>query len=231
MARRQSRRSVGEAQMKKTLLKKGAEASIFLADWHEQRVVIKERLPKKYRPEKLDLTIRNYRTIHEPKFIHEAKRAGVPTPIIFMVDVENATIIMEFIEGKQIKQLLESISEVERYKICLKIGETIAKLHMHGIVHGDLTTSNMILNSSGKIFLIDFGLAEKTSELEAQGVDLHLLKQALQSTHFQVAEACFSAVLKGYAAVAGVNTSERILEKIREIEKRGRYVAERKQPT
>ena len=71
----------------RTLLKKGAEASLFVADWHGRRVVIKTRLPKKYRPEKLDLTIRTYRTVHEPQLMSEAKKAGVPTPTIFQVDV------------------------------------------------------------------------------------------------------------------------------------------------
>lgn len=212
-----------------TLIKKGAEASLYLADWHGRRVVIKARLPKKYRPKQLDQTIRHYRTVHEPQLMHEAKRAGVPTPTIFMVNVETSEIIMEFIEGKQIKQLLDSAPEAQRRQLSLKIGELIAKLHSQGLIHGDLTTSNMILNGKQRIFFVDFGLGEKTSELEAEGVDLHLLKRALQSTHFIVADECFNSVLKGYASVVGTKRAEAVLEKIREIEKRGRYVAERKQ--
>jgi TP53 regulating kinase and related kinases len=72
------------------LLKKGAEASLFLADWHDKKVVIKSRLPKKYRPAELDEKIRGYRTAHEPQFMNEAKKAGVPTPTIFFVDMKNA---------------------------------------------------------------------------------------------------------------------------------------------
>src|SRR3990170_8304005 len=120
----------------RTLLKKGAEASLFLAQWHGKRVVIKTRLPKKYRPEKLDKTIRTYRTVHEPQLINEAKKAGVSTPIIFLVDVENAVIVMEFIEGKQVKKLLETLSADERYGVCFRIGELIAKLHRNGGIHG-----------------------------------------------------------------------------------------------
>jgi TP53 regulating kinase-like protein len=211
------------------LLKKGAEASLFLADWHDKRVVIKSRLPKKYRPEQLDLTIRRYRTVHEPQLIHEAKRAGVPTPTIFMVDVENSSIIMEYVEGIQVKQLLDGLCEMDRAELCQRIGEEIGKLHKHGIIHGDLTTSNMILNPEGRIFLIDFGLGDKSTETEAQGVDLHLLRRALQSTHFQVAEECFATVLRGYSAVLGAEATTTVLDKVREIEKRGRYVAERQQ--
>jgi len=214
----------------RVLLKKGAEASLFLADWHGRRVVVKARLPKLYRPAQLDSAIRRYRTVHEPQLMHEAKRAGVPTPTVFMVDVENATIVMQYVEGSRVKQVLDgAVSQQRRRELCMGIGESIAKLHRHGVVHGDLTTSNMILAPSGKVFFVDFGLGDKTAEVEAKGVDLHLMKRALQSTHIGIADACFSEVLEGYAKVLGAEETERVLEKTREIEKRGRYVAERKQ--
>jgi TP53 regulating kinase-like protein len=219
---------MGEVASRK-LLKKGAEASLFLAAWHGRRVVVKARFPKKYRPAELDERIRSYRTAHEPQLMSEAKKAGVPTPTIFLVDMKNAAITMEFVEGKQVKQLLSSISKEQRQEICARIGMLIGKMHKHGLIHGDLTTSNMILNGEGKIFLVDFGLGEKNVELEARGVDLHLMKRALQSTHYQFAEECFECVMKGYSAVLGVEEAENVLEKTREIEKRGRYVAERKE--
>ena len=212
-----------------TLLKKGAEASLYVADWHEKKVVIKARLPKKYRPAELDEKIRGYRTIHEPQLMHEAKKAGVSTPTIFLVDVKNAAITMEFVEGKQVKQLLGSIAAEERQALCVRIGELIGRLHKHGVIHGDLTTSNMILNAEGKIFLVDFGLGEKNAEVEARGVDLHLMKRALQSTHYRFAEECFKHVQAGYSAVLGWQEAEKVFEKIHEIERRGRYVDERKQ--
>jgi TP53 regulating kinase-like protein len=102
-------------------------------------------------------------------------------------------------------------------------------MHRHGVIHGDLTTSNMILDLEGKIFLVDFGLGEKSTEVEARGVDLHLMKRALQSTHYQFAEECFRKVMAGYSAVLGGEDAEKVSEKIREIERRGRYVDERKQ--
>jgi TP53 regulating kinase-like protein len=213
----------------KTLFKKGAEASLYLADWHQRRVIIKMRIPKKYRSPVLDEQIRSYRTVHEPQLIHEAKAAGVPTPLIYMVNMTESSITMEYIEGQQVKQLLNKVSKAKRHDICVKIGESIAKLHSHGLIHGDLTTSNMILNQKGKLFFVDFGLGEKNGELEAQGVDLHLLKRALQSTHYLFWEDCFQSVLCGYTSVLGVELAEKVYEKIREIEKRGRYVEERKQ--
>jgi TP53 regulating kinase-like protein len=161
--------------------------------------------------------------------MHDAKKAGVPTPIIFLVDVRNATIIMEHIEGTQVKQLLNQVSEKDRKAICFRIGQEIAKLHRFGLIHGDLTTSNMIMSARGKVVFVDFGLGEKNAELEARGVDLHLMKRALQSTHYQFAESCFESVVEGYADVMHAETLKSVLAKIREIERRGRYVAERKQ--
>jgi TP53 regulating kinase and related kinases len=213
-----------------TLLKKGAEASLYLAEWHGRRAVIKMRLPKTYRPTQLDQQIRRQRTVREPQLMHEAKLAGVSTPLIYLVDVANAVIVMEYLDGKQVKQVLDNLPPEERRDLCVVIGGLIGKLHVHGVVHGDLTTSNMILASNGKVSLVDFGLGEKNTELEAQGVDLHLLKRALQSTHFQNANACFTAVLEGYRQVLGSEGTERVLEKIREIERRGRYIADRQQP-
>jgi TP53 regulating kinase-like protein len=212
-----------------TLLKKGAEASLYLAEWQGRRVIIKARLPKKYRPAQLDKQIRNYRTIHEPQLMHEAKKAGVPTPKIFRVDVKSAVIIMEFIEGKQVKAVLDSLSKESREDLCGKIGQMIGRLHGSGVIHGDLTTSNMILDSEGRIVMVDFGLGEKTTELEAKGVDLHLMKRALQSTHYEFADESFENIIREYAKVLGKENAKKVLTKIAEIEKRGRYVAERKQ--
>lgn len=210
------------------LIRKGAEANLYLADWHGRRVVLKKRLPKEYRPVKLDEQIRTYRTVHESQLVHEAKEAGVPTPKIFLIDVKNTTIIMEFIEGKQIKLLLNDLSEVERRNLCFGIGQLIAKLHKKGVIHGDLTTSNMIMNAHGKVFFVDFGLGEKSEELEARGVDLHLMKRALESTHYQFAESCYKSVIDGYGSLLSSKELQNILEKIKEIERRGRYVAERR---
>jgi TP53 regulating kinase-like protein len=213
----------------KTLFKKGAEASLYLGNWHERKVIVKVRIPKRYRPDALDKQIRSYRTIHEPQLIHEAKAAGVPTPLIYLVNVPEASITMEYIGGQQIKQLLNNVPKDQRQKLCVEIGVLIGKLHSHGLIHGDLTTSNMILSPEGKIFFVDFGLGEKNFEVEVQGVDLHLMKRALQSTHYQFWEECFKNVLCGYSSILGVEAAEKIYEKIREIERRGRYVEERKQ--
>ena len=209
------------------LIKKGAEASLYLETWHNRKVIMKRRLPKKYRIPELDLTIRSWRTIHEPHIIHKAKEAGVPTPTIFRVDVADANIVMEFVEGKQVKEVLDTVSPEERLRLSTLMGRMIGRLHKHGIIHGDLTTSNMILTPYNKIVFVDFGLSERSVELEPKGVDLHLMKRALQSTHYKHADECLEAVMKGYAESVGDNETKKVVAKIREIEKRGRYVAER----
>jgi TP53 regulating kinase-like protein len=209
------------------LIKKGAEANLYLEDWHNRKVIMKQRLPKKYRIPELDEKIRFQRTIYEPQVIHKAKEAGVPTPTIFMVDVAEANIIMEFVDGKQVKQVLNDLSPEERLRLSRHIGGLIGRLHKHGIIHGDLTTSNMILTPYGKVVFVDFGLSERSTELETRGVDLHLMKRAFQSTHYKYAKECFETVLEGYAEVVGEKEAKNVLEKIREIERRGRYVSER----
>jgi TP53 regulating kinase-like protein len=209
------------------LIKKGAEASLYLEEWHSRKVIMKRRLPKKYRIPELDLMIRSQRTIHEPHIIHNAKEAGVPTPTIFLVDLADANIIMEFVEGKQVKEVLDNVSKEERLSLCSLIGKLIGRLHKNGIIHGDLTTSNMILTPYGKVVFVDFGLSERSVELEPKGVDLHLMKRTLHSTHYKHAKESYKAVMEGYAESVGTEEAKKVTAKIREIEKRGRYVADR----
>ena len=209
------------------LIKKGAEASLYLENWLGRKVILKKRLSKKYRVPELDKAIQSQRTRHEPQIMHRAKEAGIPTPIIFLVDIANATIIMEYVEGKQVKHILNELQSNERKKLCQHIGELVGKLHNNGIVHGDLTTSNMILTPNGEVVFIDFGLSEQTWEIEARGVDLHLMKRAIASTHFMYTEECFKAVIAGYESIIGKKATKEILEKITEIERRGRYISER----
>jgi Kae1-associated kinase Bud32 len=146
--------------------------------------------------------------------ISEARRCGVPTPIIR--DVTDFEIQMEYIRGASLKNVLSvELSE--------KIGELVGKLHTAGIVHGDLTTSNMIL-SDGHIYLIDFGLARFDQSVEAQGVDVHVLFQTFESTH-EGYGALRQAFSRGYRRTFA--DADAILRRVKEIESRGRYRTER----
>jgi len=209
------------------LIKKGAEANLYLEEWQDRKVIMKRRLPKAYRLPQLDSTVRTQRTLHEPVLIHRAKEAGVPTPTIYMIDIADSNIIMEYVEGRQIKKALNTMPSKERLQLCRHIGTLIGRLHKYGIIHGDLTTSNMILTRSGKVYFVDFGLGEFSEESEVRGVDLHLMKRALQSTHYKFAKECFEAVIAGYSEAFGKETAAKVLGKVNEIERRGRYIEER----
>jgi len=209
------------------LIKKGAEAYLYLEERYGRKVIIKRRLAKRYRIPELDNEIRSQRTVHEPQIIHRAKEAGVSTPMLFMVDPAEATIVMEFVEGRQVKQILGDLSAEERVSLCRTIGENIGRLHKNGIIHGDLTTSNMILTPQGKVVFVDFGLSEQTTELEARGVDIHLVKRAFQSVHYDYVKDCFDAIVQGYKMAVGEKMTADVLGKVKDIGRRGRYIAER----
>jgi len=209
------------------LIKKGAEADLYLEEWHGLRVIVKQRPRKAYRHPSLDTEIRRFRTVHEAELLHYAKAGGVPTPAIYLIDVLNTTIIMQYIIGEQVKRVLNKLDSHDRVRLSLEIGKLVGRLHQRGIIHGDLTTSNMILTPSGKIYFIDFGLGEYSTGVEARGVDLHLMRRVLQSTHYKLVRECFPAILDGYSKVLGKGVADEVWKRVREIEKRGRYVAER----
>ncbi len=143
------------------------------------------------------------------------------TPKILHVDELNHKILMEYIKGKRIKEVLNTDDEKTVEKVCLEIGKLIGKMHANGIVHGDLTTSNMILKDDS-IYFIDFGLGEFSKKMEDQGVDLNLLYEALKSTHFKILKICWDNIVKGYKQE--YSKANDVLKQIEEIEKRGRYM-------
>lgn len=210
----------GEAVL---LIRKGAEASIFLQEWHGRHVVMKTRLPKSYRVDSLDASIRVARTSREAHLLHDSKHAGVPTPTVYQVDTGTCTIIMEYVNGPRLKEAFEDRDQSGLRRTCKLIGSLIGRLHSSGIVHGDLTTSNMILRDGAKLFFIDFGLSDYSRELEAKGVDLLLMSRAFKSTHFALYSRAFEAVVGGYREVVGRDDTQLTLRKMHEIETRGRY--------
>ena len=189
------------------LIASGAEAVIECSDHR----IIKRRVSKRYRLPDIDTRIRAARTRSEAKLISEARRCGVPTPIIYDIDTAEYTITMEFIEGPRLKDVLD-------HNLCEEVGELVGRLHGCGIIHGDLTTSNLILHE-GRVYLIDFGLGYFEKSVEAQGVDVHVLFQTFVSTHDESGLA--EAFSRGYKRrFAGAN---QVLARVREIEARGRY--------
>jgi TP53 regulating kinase-like protein len=206
-----------------TLIKKGAEANLYLSEWGSLKVIVKKRIPKKYRVAELDKKIRNYRTIHEAEYLFLARKSGVPTPIVLSIDNSRNIIVMEYIEGQRIKEFFEKTDEKSKKMICKQIGNQIGRLHKNNLIHGDLTSSNMVISDQEKIYFLDFGLSFHSNECEDMGVDLHLLKRAFFSTHYKDANKCYSAIRTGYIKEVGKKIADRVFKKSQQIERRGRY--------
>jgi len=204
------------------LIYRGAEAEIYLHDWYGELAVRKNRIPKPYRVAELDSAIRRSRTLHETNLMHEARKIGIPVPVIQHLDPEESSFVMEYVKGPTLKEELYVISSHVRRLRCTELGRVVAKMHEGGLVHGDLTISN-VLSDNGKLFLIDFGLGDFSHELEDRGVDILLLNRAMKSTHVKFHEEIFDAFLKGYSMVVGRKRKAEVLKKVHEIERRGRY--------
>ncbi|MCD6557577.1 MAG: Kae1-associated serine/threonine protein kinase [Candidatus Aenigmarchaeota archaeon] len=199
-------------------LHQAAEAVIYLDK--KNKKIIKERIKKGYRIREIDERLRGSRTRLESRLIRQAAEVGVKTPRI--INVKKYTIEMEYIDGEQVKNVLsKQSSRKDIYKdICSKIGEAIAKLHENNIIHGDLTTSNMILKE-GQIYFIDFGLGFHSARVEDKATDLHLLRQAFESTHFNIIKKAWPIILEAYQKNYPAASS--VLKRIEKIQSRGRY--------
>jgi Kae1-associated kinase Bud32 len=170
---------------------RGAEAVLF----RDNSRLVKDRVKKGYRIPELDTRIRKLRTRGEERLLDRARRAGVNTPRV--LDSGESSLVMEFIEGRRVKDALNGMPKGERVRVYRLIGEAVAGLHSAGIMHGDLTTSNMILRQE-KLYIIDFGLGRMSERIEDQAVDLFLLFEALKSTHFEYLNEAWQYILKVY---------------------------------
>ena len=200
------------------LISKGAEGDLFLTTWINQKAVLKSRKKKDYRNTSLDNRLRKQRTIRESEIISEVKKFGIHTPLVYFVDIENCSIIMQKIEGV----LVRNLSNSKIVNACKKIGRLVGIMHKNGIMHGDLTTSNFI-QSKDQIFIIDFGLANRTIKSDDHAVDLRLFKEILNSAHADVFEKAWSNFLSGYKSSVGKERFAKITNKVMIIESRGRY--------
>ena len=205
------------------LIRKGAEADIYLGEWFGRKAIIKIRKSKRYRQPDLDAGLRKKRTLHEASFLVDARNSGVPTPLVYFIDLDEAEIVMQYIIGTRLKEIITNCREKYNDILYLNVGRSIAKLHKENIIHGDLTTSNFIVMKNNILVLIDFGLSFSSQRLEDKAVDLHLMKEALTSAHSKVADEVFNKMLEGYSEVVGTKIVKDLLKKVREIERRGRY--------
>ena len=192
------------------IIQQGAEAIISL----NKDIITKNRTPKSYRLPILDEKIRRQRTKRESTILTKLQSI-IPVPKL--LSVSNNKLELEYIKGKKLSEHLDSLPYP--LKVCEQIGINLAKIHDKDIIHGDLTTSNMLW-SKNKLYFIDFGLSFTSPKPEDKAVDLHLIKEALEAKHFRHHKEFFEAIIKGYKTS---KKSSIVIERLKKVESRGRY--------
>jgi Kae1-associated kinase Bud32 len=192
------------------ILAQGAEAVL----QKQGNAVVKDRVAKSYRLPAIDLALRRSRTRREAKILAKLQELDFPVPKLQSIDEDNMRITMDFVEGPQVKNVLHQ----DPAAFSREIGRKVGILHANDIVHGDLTTSNMIQNN--EIHFIDFGLSFVSGKVEDKAVDLHLLDRALEAKHHDIYGQCASAVLEGYKETNP--GAEAVLTRLEKVRARGR---------
>ena len=205
-------------QNRMKLIKKGAEADIYITNWNNSKAILKIRKTKNYRNPILDSSLRKHRTIKESQTISEVKSYGIPVPLVHFVNLKNSSIVMQQIPGKPVHDLPNS----KIISLSKQIGNLVGILHKNGVMHGDLTTSNFILFKN-KVYVIDFGLSQKTIKPEDHAVDLRLIKEILNSAHATIMKPAWKNFLIGYKSAVGASKFQKIINLVSVIESRGRY--------
>ena len=209
------------------LVSQGAEAKVY----SNGSTILKERVSKGYRIPVLDQALRAFRTRREAKILSrlsdsvnvpklycysDGKRLHGKPPKDF-TDLPDIFLMMELVEGQKIKDSLEK----SNYGSLMKtIGKDVATMHSKGIIHGDLTTSNIIMRNVG-ITILDFGLSYFSDKVEDRAVDLHLFRQSLESGHPLLWESAWEVFIGSYSKY--YEDSESVLMRLEKVENRGRY--------
>lgn len=212
------------------MIKQGAEARVYRGTFLGRPVIIKERFPKLYRHPEVDEKLTRRRTTQEVRSILRCRRAGINAPVVYFVDYTTHCIFLEdIIHSVTVRDHIASAQASEQnpkhlQTLADKIGETLAQMHDEDVVHGDLTTSNMLLVSGAddqniKLVLIDFGLSYISALPEDKGVDLYVLEKAFLSTHPKT-ETLFERLLKSYTSSS--KKSSAVIKKLDEVRLRGR---------
>ncbi|XP_023948036.1 EKC/KEOPS complex subunit TP53RK [Bicyclus anynana] len=226
------------------ILKQGAEAKLYICNYLGKPTLIKERFKKNYRHPDLDTSITKERIKNEARSIVRCKTAGVKTPALYLVDFERRRIYMEHFEHSiTVKDFIINLKSTTNQGdmntldvYADLIGGTVRKMHENNIIHGDLTTSNMLLiekdpsniaentkwlnHSNIELVIIDFGLSFIDTSVEDKGVDLYVLERALISTHNDYPN-LFSRIFEAYKSYSKKNIKE-IISKYEDVRARGR---------
>jgi Kae1-associated kinase Bud32 len=214
------------------IIARGAEAILYK---DEAGDLLKERVKKTYRIAEIDDMLRKRRTKNEASLIRKARSAGVCVPQV--IEEEKFVLKLEYIDGKKVKDIFDKKNCKE---ISEKIGMSVALLHNFDIIHGDLTTSNMIIKNKVKndakqndarsasnnftsfdLYFIDFGLGFISKRPEDKATDLYLLHEALESTHFDIMKNAWKIILKAY--IENYGEAKNVINTLKKIEMRRRY--------
>ncbi|KAM7356835.1 EKC/KEOPS complex subunit TP53RK-like [Cochliomyia hominivorax] len=217
------------------ILKQGAEGRLYLGEFKGEKCLIKERFVKKYRHQELDNQITRQRMKAETKAAGRCQTAGIIAPRILHMDLNERKIYMEYfdkaITAKEYTQRTVANEKDKTEEIlkslCFIIGGIIGKMHANNIIHGDLTTSNILINPKHEedfaefdVVFIDFGLSHYNQSSEDKGVDLYVLERALLSTHSEQPY-LFEYMLQAYRKECGKD-EESVVAKFEEVRARGR---------
>ncbi|KAK9840951.1 hypothetical protein WJX81_002223 [Elliptochloris bilobata] len=168
------------------LIQQGAEARVWEGVYLGKPAVLKQRFSKRYRHPSLDARLTQTRLKQEVRSMLRARKLGVLTPCVLCVEHEASTIYFERVEGVSVKQALSSgaLQPAAQLELLRAIGSAIAALHDGGVIHGDLTTSNLLVRAADNaLVVIDFGLSSNSSIAEDKAVDLYVLERAFTSAH------------------------------------------------
>ena len=207
------------------LLKQGAEARVYKAEFMGKSAIVKERFVKTYRVAALDEKLSHRRMSQEVRSMARCRRHGIRAPAVYHMDLQRRLIYMENItEGVILRDYIMQLDAEKDSKtltaVMKFIGSILARMHDIDVVHGDLTTSNMVYCAkTNELTLIDFGLSHVSSLAEDKGVDLYVLERAFLSTHPNT-EALFERLLQSYSVSS--KNSKAVINKLDEVRLRGR---------
>uniref|UniRef100_H0Z4Q3 non-specific serine/threonine protein kinase n=1 Tax=Taeniopygia guttata TaxID=59729 RepID=H0Z4Q3_TAEGU len=210
------------------LVQQGAEAHVYRGLLLGRPAVAKLRVPKRYRHPALEERLSRRRMVQEARSLLRCRRAGIPAPVVYFVDyVTNSIYLEDIVDSITVQDHIYSVQKSgndtsDLHKLAEKMGELLARMHDEDIIHGDLTTANLLLRPPTEkldLVLIDFGLSFISGLPEDKGVDLYVLEKAFISTHPDT-ETMFQALLKTYAATS--KKSGPVIKKLDEVRLRGR---------
>ncbi|ORY85603.1 serine/threonine protein kinase [Protomyces lactucae-debilis] len=229
---------MASAQQEEILIKQGAEALAYRTLYNDKVALRKHRPKKTWRHPTLDKRLTRHRIRSEARILALCKERGMAVPELYHTNERTSDLWMEFVEGLSVRDLvIQATMAKDEHEEALKammarIGVAIASLHNENLVHGDLTTSNLMCRQpagaeidqvaamlQGEVVMIDFGLGATSLNIEDKAVDLYVLERAFNSTHPN-SESLFAAVLEAYSThqVKSVD----VLKRLAEVRLRGR---------